>query len=89
MFWIGLAVGIALTVVVWWLKTKNISLKWYEWILGVLGMLSLFATVQHYFGSLREYEVTSAWMGALIFGIMAIILLTVTWQLVLRRAKKI
>jgi len=53
-----------------------------------LGVLALFATGQHYFSSLRENEPQSAWMGALIFGLIALILLGVAWQLSVRKTKK-
>lgn len=82
MFWIGLLVGIALTLLVAWIKSKDIILKWYAWVIGMAGILSLFGAVQHYFGSMRENEPTSAWMGSLLFFILAVILLLVTWRLV-------
>lgn len=88
MFWIGLLAGAAIAMAVNWLVRKGILTKWYEWLLAGLGILALFATGQHYFSSLRENEPQSAWMGALIFGIIALILLGVAWQLSVRRANK-
>lgn len=89
LFWIGLMAGVGITVLVNWLTRKKAAVRWYEWMLGGLGMISIFATIQHYFGSLREHEFQSAWMGSLIFGVIGLILLAMVWQLVVRRAKKI
>nr|WP_058292023.1 hypothetical protein [Dehalococcoides mccartyi] len=88
LFWIGLLAGVVITVLVNWLTQRKITIRWYEWVLGGLGLISIFATVQHYFGSLREHEYQSAWMGSLIFGVIGLILLLVAWQLVARRAKQ-
>jgi len=88
MFWIGLLAGAAIAFVANRLVQKGVFTKWYEWVLGGLGVLALFATGQHYFSSLRENEPQSAWMGALIFGIIALILLGVAWQLSVRKTKQ-
>lgn len=87
MFWIGLLAGAVLTLAVVWLYGKQLSIKWYEWLIGILAVSSLFATVQHYAGSMGENEPTSAWMGALIFGVLTVILGLITWQLIARHQK--
>ncbi|AGG08552.1 hypothetical protein [Dehalococcoides mccartyi] len=87
MFFVGLAVAVALTLFVVWLIRQQLAIKWYEWIIGFLAVASLFATVQHYFSSLEENEPTSAWMGALIFGIIFLILAALDWQLIIRHKK--
>lgn len=89
LFWVGMIVGAGLALLVTWLRNKDITPKWYEWVLGVAGILSAFAAVQHYFGSVRESELASAWMGALLFGVLAVIFLLVTWRLVLNHHKAV
>ena len=84
MFFIGMLWAGAIAALVAWLIFKKVSVKWYEWLLGALALLFAMMTVQHYFGSLNELEPTSAWMGALIFGVIAVILAAVTFQLVWR-----
>lgn len=87
MFFPGLIVGLVLTVLVVWLIRLKITMKWYEWLIGALAAISLFATVQQYFGSIRENEPQAAWMGALIFGLIFLILVAFDWQLIRRRQK--
>ncbi|MDV2988976.1 MAG: dehalogenase [Dehalogenimonas sp.] len=79
--------GAALVWFIVWLRNKQLSLKWYEWLVGGLGILLLIGSVQHYLGSLREDYATPGAIGALIFGLPALILLALAWQLVVRRTK--
>lgn len=85
MFWMGLIVGAGAGVFAMWLAQKKLGIRWYEWLMGGLATLLLILAVQHYSGSLTEYEPTAAWMGALIYGGLAIILGAVAWQLIWRR----
>ena len=85
MFWIGLIVGAGAGVLAMWLVQKNLGIKWYEWLMGGLTVILLILAVQHYIGSLNEYEPTAGWMGALMYGGVAIILGAVAFQLVWRR----
>ena len=89
MLWliIGLVIGGGLLWLVPWLRNRNIVVKWYEWLMGAVGALLLLAAVQHYIGSLSERYPTAGWMGMLSFGLPALILLAVAWQLVLRRQR--
>lgn len=81
---IGLIIGAALIWLVSAMKGKGISMKWYEWIIGIIGLALLLFTVQNYFGSQAELEPTDANMFLLVTGLPALILLAVTWQLVIR-----
>ena len=87
MYAIGIVTGVALTLVVTWLIKKYQSLRWYEWAIGGLGVGAVIAAVQHYFGSIREFEEKSAWIGALVFGLIALLLFALAWQLIARRQK--
>ena len=84
---IGLIAGAAVLGIVLWLRGKAISVKWYEWLIGALGLVLLLFTIQNFAGSLAELESTAAWMFLLIAGLPAIILLAVAWQLVARRQR--
>lgn len=86
-FWIGLLVGAAILALVFWLRSRNIHVKWYEWLIGAVGFLLLIIAVQHYVGSMAEYVSQSAWMGLLAFGIPALILFAVAGQLIARRQR--
>jgi hypothetical protein len=68
-----------------WLRGKDITVKWYEWLIGAIGLLLLLFTIQNFAGSLVELESTAANMFLLVTGLPALILLAVAWQLVARR----
>ena len=84
---IGLVAGAAILGLVQWMRSKNISLTWYEWLIGIIGLALLLFTIQNFFGSFAELEPTAAWMFLLITGLPALILLAVSWQLAARRQK--
>lgn len=86
-FIIGLILGALLLGLAMYLRSKNISLTWYEWLIGVAGLLLLLFTLQNFFGAFVELETTAAWMFLLITGLPALILLAVAWQLAARRVK--
>jgi len=84
---IGLIAGAAVLGLVLWMRGKDVSVKWYEWLIGAIGLLLLLFTIQNYAGSLAELESTAANMFLLVSGLPAIILLAVSWQLVARRQR--
>ncbi len=84
---IGLVAGAAVLGLVLWMRGKDISVKWYEWLIGAIGILLLLFTIQNFAGSLAELESTAANMFLLVSGLPAIILLAVAWQLVARRQR--
>jgi uncharacterized membrane protein YeaQ/YmgE (transglycosylase-associated protein family) len=81
---IGLLLGALLIWLIGFLKDKGITMKWYEWVIGLIGVALLLFTIQNYVGSLAELEPTAANMFLLVTGLPAVILLVVTWQLVVR-----
>jgi len=86
-FIIGLVVGIALLGIVFWLRNRNVSLTWYEWLLGIVGFLLLLLTLQNALGSIAEMETTATWMFLVIPGIPALILIAIAGSLVWRRQR--
>ena len=84
---IGLVAGAAVLGLVLWMRGKDISVKWYEWLIGALGLALLLFTIQNFAGSLAELESTAANMFLLVSGLPAILLLAVSWQLVARRQR--
>ncbi|CAI83512.1 hypothetical protein [Dehalococcoides mccartyi] len=87
-FIIGLAVGALLLGLIWLMKRSNVSLTWYEWLIGVIGLSMLLFTAQNFFGSLAEVEPKAASMFLLVTGLPSLILLAIVWQLAARRTKK-
>lgn len=84
---IGLVAGAAILGLVQWMRSKNVSLTWYEWLIGIVGLALLLFTIQNFFGSFAELEPTAAWMFLLITGLPSLIFLAVSWQLIARRQK--
>lgn len=81
----GLAAGIIVLLLVRALRSRDITLKWYEWLLGALGLFSVVFGVQYLFGSLAENYTYAGVLGLVVFGIQGLILLAITWVLVRRR----
>ncbi len=84
---IGLVAGAAVLALVLWLRNRDIKATWYEWLIGVLGLLLLMFTIQNFFGSQAELESTAASMFLLATGLPSVILLAVAWQLIARRQR--
>jgi hypothetical protein len=84
---IGLVAGAAILGLVVWMRGKDIAIKWYEGLIGALGLVLLLFTIQNFAGSLAELESTAANMFLLVTGLPALILLAVAWQLVARRQR--
>ena len=82
---IGLVVGAVLLALVAWLRSRDIKVTWYEWLIGVIGLLLLLFTIQNFAGSFIELEPTAAYMFLLVTGLPALILLVIAWQLAWRR----
>jgi len=81
----GAVLGAALLGLSLWMRSRNISLKWYEWLIGIVGILLLLFTVQNFIGSFGEMQATAAWMFLLVTGLPSLILIAITWQLARRR----
>lgn len=84
---IGLVAGAAILGFFMWMRSRNISMKWYEWIIAIVGVALLLFTIQNFFDGFAEGEPTAAWMFLLITGLPAVILLAVSWQLLARHSK--
>ncbi|AAW39257.1 MAG: dehalogenase [Dehalococcoides mccartyi] len=83
----GAILGAAITLLVSWLRSKNIGLKWYEWLMSLVGLALVIMAIQHFMGSQIEMYMTAGWFGALAMGIPALILFVIVWRLVAVRQK--
>jgi len=86
-FVIALVVGGFISALVLWLRSRDISLTWYEWLIGAVGLILLLFAIQNLFGSLAEDEITAAYMYLLITGLPGFILMALTWLLATRRRR--
>lgn len=87
----GLFVGIvfltafAAGFAVAWFIAKGISVKWYEWLLGGLGVIGIIATAQHSIATFLERAPHTFGPGLALFGIPTVLLFAVAGQLIWRR----
>ena len=84
---IGAIVGAAIFWLTSWLRSKNVVTKWYDWVIGILGLLLLIFTIQNFFGSNAELESTAASLFLLVTGLPALILVAIAYRLMAGRAK--
>ena len=86
-FAIAFVLGAGLVALVVWLRSNSVEVKWYEWLMGIIGLLLLIFTIQNFAGSFAEFNSTAAWLFLPIVGLPALILLAVAWRLVARRQR--
>ena len=87
-FLIALILGAGLLALVLWLRSRKIVVKWYEWLIGAIGLGLLLFTIQNFVASFVEMEPIAPWMFLLVFGLPAIILLAIACLLPWRRHRK-
>jgi hypothetical protein len=86
---IGILIGLATMALVFWLRSRHITLRWYEWLLGVLGLAFLFFAMQNSMAAAREFEPTAPTMFLLVLGIPAVALIFLTVGLAWLRLNKV
>lgn len=84
---IGLAVGAGVLALALWLRSRDIAVKWYEWLIGAVALLLLIFTIQNFVGSQFELEPTAASMFMLVSGLPGIILGAIAVALIWRRQR--
>jgi len=83
----GAAFSVAMVALVLWLRRNNVSVTWYEWLIGIAGVLLFVFTIQNTWGSLYELESTAAMWMWIVTGLPAIIMMIVAGSLVWRRSR--
>ncbi len=86
-FILTFVLGAAMVGLVLWVRNRDIAIKWYDWLIGALGVVLVLASVQHLFGSIREDYLQSGLLGLVAFALPGLILLAVAWQLIARRQR--
>ena len=77
MFLIGMLVGMAVLVLVFYINARRIDVRWYEWSIGAVGFALLLFALQNITASSEGYWETAPWIFFLVFGLPALILLAV------------
>ena len=60
-----------------WMRSKDMKMTWYTWLIGIVGLFLLLFTIQNYIGSVNEFEDSAATMFLLVMGLPAVILIAV------------
>jgi hypothetical protein len=90
-FWymlVGFLLGGGVVFLGFFLKEKAIKLKWYEWILVVLGFVLFLFLGQTFIASFIEGEPRAAWLTLLILGFIIVLLAVGTFRSVRTRTAK-
>ena len=83
----GIAIGGGVLLLLNWTRSRDIATKWYDWLVGIVGIVLLVFAIQNYAGSLAEFEPAAANFLALTWGAPAIILLAIAATLFWRRIR--
>lgn len=86
-FIVGTIFGVALIALFWWMRSKDIKVSWYEYLIGGIGLFLLLFTIQNWVGAVREGEPASILWYVLILGTPSIVLLIIAGSLAWRRNK--
>jgi hypothetical protein len=80
MWWFlyGLILGAGIMNLVSWAIHENRQVSWYAWLIGSVALLLITMSLQHFYASRKEMEYKAAWMGLLLLGIPALILIGIT-----------
>jgi hypothetical protein len=70
------------------LKEKSIKLKWYEWVLVILGLLFFLSLGHTFIASFGEGEPRAAWMSLIFLGLPIVLIAVGTLRLVRSRLPK-
>ena len=81
----ALVIGAAIATLVFWLRSRDIKVAWYEWLIGAIGLLMLVFAIQNFVGAGLEAEPDAANTFLGMVGVPALILLAVSVSLVWRR----
>jgi uncharacterized membrane protein len=86
-FVVALVIGFALAALIFFLRSKNFKMAWYEWLIGAIGFLLVLFALQNYMTVSAEPNTKAANMFLLVVGLPGLILMAIAWQLSARRQK--
>ncbi len=84
---INLLLGAGVLAFVLWLRSRDIKMTGYQWLIGVVGLGVCLFGLQNVVGSFAEHEGNAALVFLYTFIPVGLILIAVAWQLVARRQR--
>ena len=82
----ALIIGAAIATLVFWLRSRDIKVAWYEWLIGAIGLLLLLFAIQNFIGAGLEAESDAAGKYLGMVAVPALILMALSVSLVWRRS---
>ena len=86
-FVIALILGGLVGALALWMRSKDMKMAWYTWLIGIVGLFLLLFTIQNYVGSVNEFESSAASMFLLVLGIPSVVLIAIAAVLGYREVK--
>lgn len=86
-FLIGLAIGVILLAMAWWLKNNKIAVKWYDWLIGITGLALLMYAISN-LTSFAASENSAPLIIFLIIGLPSIVLISIAGLMPWMRHRK-
>ena len=86
LFTIILTVAVALLI--FYVVHNKISVRWWEWLIGGVGLVLFVFALQNFFGAFAEDESHAAWTFLWTLGIPALVLIVLPFILVSNRKKQ-
>jgi len=84
---LGLLLGILGFAMVKWLRSRDMKVTWYDWLIGIIGLAMLIFTFQNFYSSFMEDEAFAGWMFLLFPGLLAVVLMGIVALQIWRRNK--
>lgn len=78
----GLVIGLYL-----WLQSKGIKPKWYEWLIGLIGLALVILGIENFAGLTVEAESTAATLTLLAMILPGLGLIALGWFMAVRRQR--
>jgi uncharacterized membrane protein len=77
-FAVGLVIGAGIVALAFWLNKHRMQVKWYVWLMSLVGILLAIWAVHDFSASMAEYNEIAAWTLLWLLGIPGIILLVLS-----------
>jgi hypothetical protein len=81
-FFSGSILTVAILALILLLRRWKVTVSWYEWLLGTIGLALMLFSFQNYYSSRVEFEPVAPGMFLLFFGLPGIIILIIMVGLV-------
>ena len=86
-FVIALILGALIGAFALWMRSRDMKMAWYTWLIGIVGLFLLLFTIQNYVGSVNEFEDNAATMFLVVMGIPSVVLIAIAAVLGYREMK--